>query len=161
MPGTAEAQRNRLQGRGEGRKANTYTTFTELRRTDQETTETALFKTTAARHHVHQHASLPRNNLMEITIHVCSKKYCRNFKVPLPELTVQNNKLDLLKKCIPASYFIFYEKQALRPFANRIAPFDGTGQVSDSEQPPEKGQVSDNVQAQDTQLQLPMAQLEA
>ena len=79
--------------------------------------------------------------------------------MPLPKLAVQNNKLDLLKKCIPASYFIFYEKQALRPFANRIAPFDGTGQVGDSEQPPEKGQVSDNVQAQDTQL--PMAQLEA
>ena len=52
----------------------------------------------------------------------------------LPKLAVKNNKqLDLLKKCIPASYFTFYEKQALRPFANRIAPFDETGQVGDSE----------------------------
>ena len=160
MPGTADVQRNRHQGRWEGRNANTYTTLTEIRRTDQETTETSLFKERAARHQVHQRASLPRNNLMEIIIHVCSKKYCRNFKVSLPKLAVKNNKqLDLLKKCIPASYFTFYEKQALRPFANRIAPFDETGQVGDSEQPPEEGQVGDNVPAQDTQL--PMAQLEA
>lgn len=48
---------------------------------------------------------------------------------------------------------------ALRPLANRIAPFDETGQVGDSEQPPEEGQVGDNVQAEDTQL--PMAQMEA
>ena len=88
MPGTADVQRNHHQGRWEGRNVNTYTTLTEIRRTDQETAE--------------------------IIIHVCSKKYCRNFKVPLPKLAVKNNKqLDLLKKCIPASYFTFYEKQAL------------------------------------------------
>lgn len=143
MPGTADVQRNRHQGSWEGRNANTYTTLTEIRRTDEESTETALFEARAARHQAHQRASLPRNNLMEIIIHVCSKKYCRNFKVPLPKLAVKNNKqLDLLKKCSPVSYFIFYEKQA-----NRIAPLDETGQVRD------------DVQAQD--IQTPMVQQEA
>ena len=102
MPGTADVQRNRHQGSWEGRNANTYTTLTEIRRTDEESTETALFEARAARHQAHQRASLPRNNLMEIIIHVCSKKYCRNFKVPLPKLAVKNNKqLDLLKKMYP------------------------------------------------------------
>ena len=143
MPGTADVQLNRHQGRWEGRNANTYTTLTEIRRTDEESTETALFEARAARHQAHQRASLPRNNLMEIIIHVCNKKYCGNFKVPLPKLAVKNNKqLDLLKKCIPVSYFIFYEKQA-----NSVAPLDETGQVRD------------DVQAQD--IQAPKVKEEA
>ena len=122
MPGTAEAQRNPLQERGEGRKANTYTTFTEIRRTDQETTETALFETRATRHQAHQHASLPRNNLTEITIHVCSKKYCRNFKVPLPKLAVQNNKLDLLKKMYPCLLLYLLRKTGVETFCKQNCP---------------------------------------
>lgn len=59
----------------------------------------------------------------------------------------------------PCLLLYLLQKTGVDTFANRIAPFDGTGQVGDRQQPPEEGQVSDNVPAQYAQLH--MAQLKA